>query len=95
MQGVSRQFERLDNRNLLLRKFRRKTVFLENGIITPATGTIKLRDDRFIVFDSDLINAVLIAVEREESTVAPKTEAVDGRQNVIWLKLCESQLRFS
>jgi hypothetical protein len=69
-------------------------VFFEYGIVTPAAGPIKLRDDRFIIFDSDLIDAVLIAVEREESAVAAKAEALDGRQNVIWLKLCESQLRF-
>ena len=95
MQRFSRQFEWFNDRNFLFREFRGELVFLEDGSVTPAAGPIKLCDDRFIIFDSDLINAILIAVEREEPAVAPKAEAVDGRQNVIWLKLCESQLRFS
>jgi len=95
VQSVARNLHWLDDRNLFFCEFSRKAMLLEDGIVAPAPGPIKLRDHRWAVFDADLINPILVAVEGEKSAVASKAEIVDRSQNVIWLKLCVSQLRFS
>ena len=47
-------------------------VLLANGILVPTPRTIELGDEWRVVFDADLVHAVLVAVEREQSPVAVK-----------------------
>ena len=41
--------------------------------VAPASRPIEFRDDRVAVFDTDLVNAVFVTVQREEASVATKT----------------------
>ena len=44
-------------------------MLLQNALIRPALRTIKLGDNGPVIFDSDLINAILVAVKREKPPV--------------------------
>ena len=95
MQGVPGYCQRCDDRDFLVGKFRREAVLFQNGIVTPSIRSVELCNNGFVVFHAHLINAIFVAVEREKPPVAAKAEAVDCRQNIVWLKLGISQLGFS
>jgi len=73
--------ERSDHRNLALGELERECVLLENLRISPACGAIELCDYRRrrvrrpLRFEPDLVDAVLVAVQREQPPVAREARA--------------------
>ena len=91
MQRPSLQHEWCHDGDVSVCKFATETVFLENCLVAPTPGPIEFRNNRLLVFDADLINAILVAVQGQESPVAAKIEFLHRRENVVGLKLgvCE------
>ncbi len=56
-------------------------MFFEDRRIAPAARAVKLDDDRIGIFYPDLVDAVLIAVEREDAAVAAVAGRLQGVQN--------------
>jgi len=54
----------------------REGVLLANGVIGPALGAIELGDDRRIVLDADLVDAVFVAIERKQMAVRAVAERI-------------------
>ena len=50
-------------------------MLLADGRIAPATRPVELDDHRLAIFDSDLVDPIFIAVEREHPTIAAKSRA--------------------
>ena len=73
--------ERRDHRNLALGELERERVLLENLRVGPACGAIELCDHRRrrvrrpFRFEPDLVDAVLVAVQREQPPVAREARA--------------------
>src|SRR5260221_962530 len=73
--------ERRDDRDLALGKLQAERVLLEDLSVGPARGTVELRDHRGrrtrtgTVFEPDLVDAVLVAVQREQPPVAGEAHA--------------------
>ena len=57
-------------RNLALGQLGDERVFFEDRRVAPARGPVELGDDRRPVFDADLVDAVFVAVERQQAAVA-------------------------
>jgi hypothetical protein len=72
VQGLAVVDQRRDHRHLDVGQFEGELVFFEDGFVGPALRTVELGDQRLGVFDADLIDAVLIAVERQNARVAEK-----------------------
>jgi len=87
MQRFSVQRQGRDHRDVRIGKFGTETVFLEYCLVAPASRPIKLCDYRLLFFDADLIDAILIAVQCQESPIAVKAQFLHRRENVIGLKL--------
>jgi hypothetical protein len=51
-------------------------VLLANGRIRPALGPVELGDHRDVILDADLIDPVLVAIEREQVAVGAVTQRV-------------------
>jgi len=64
-------------------------VLFENRFVGPALRTVELGDQRFGVFDTDLIDTVLVAVERQNARVAEKADAFDGIEHEVWGEGCK------
>jgi len=47
-------------------------MLLNDCCVAPSPGTVKLGHDRPLLFDTNLVNAVLVAVEREEAAITAK-----------------------
>ena len=77
MKRVAFDLDRRDHRNLLLRQIRGEGMFLENRGVAPAMRTIKLRDDKTALVETDLVDAILVTIECEYSAVAAKTDAFE------------------
>ena len=75
--------QRRDDRDLGVRKFDGKRVLFEDRSIRPALRPIELGDNRRAVFDTDLVDAVFVAVQRKEGAVACEPEALDRADYVI------------
>ncbi|MNG09174.1 hypothetical protein D3C84_925800 [compost metagenome] len=84
VQGFTVVDHRRDDRNVALGEFGGELVFFQNGFVGPALRPVKLGDQRFGVFDADLIDAVLVAVERQNARVAEKADAFDGIEHEVW-----------
>src|SRR5690242_17025880 len=59
--------KRRDDRDFACGELERKSVLFLQSFVRPSPRTIELRDDRRAVVDPDLIDAILEAVQREES----------------------------
>lgn len=70
-------------RYVALGEFEGEAVFFEDGFVGPALGTVELGDQRFAIFDADLVHAIFIAVERQNAGVAEKTDAFYGVEDQI------------
>ena len=79
--------QRRDDRNLLFCKFRGETVFLEYRLIGPAVRAVELRDDSVILVDADLVNAILVAVQGEQASVAVEAQVFQRFEKVLGLQL--------
>lgn len=78
MQGRAVNLERGDDRNFLLRERQGEGVLFEDGVVGPTLRTVELRDERRAVFHSHLINAVLVAIEGEQTSVAKTPKLFHG-----------------
>src|SRR4029077_12150529 len=58
-------------------------VLFEDRGIAQSFGTIELGDDLAAVVQADLVDAVFVAVEREQVAVAAESERLDGGENEI------------
>jgi hypothetical protein len=56
-------------------------VLFENLLVTPAPRPIELSYERLPLFDPNLVNAILIAVERKSAAIAAKSLAFNGIDN--------------
>ena len=68
---------RRNDRNLRARELQRELVLLEDRRIGPALGAIKLHDDRGAVLPADLIDPILITVERQDAAITAMPERLD------------------
>src|SRR5437773_810483 len=81
VQRLSFGLERRDHRNLALDELERERVLLEDLRVSPACGAIELCDDRgrrvrrLFRFEPNLVHAVLVAVQPEQSPVADEARA--------------------
>src|SRR3989449_11211772 len=57
---------RRDDRNFMLRQFFCEGMLFRDLPRAPAPGAVELEHDRAAVFQPDLVDAVLVAVEREQ-----------------------------
>ena len=64
--------------NLGSGEFQRKTVLFEYSLITPSMGTVELHHDRITRFDTHLVDAILVAVERQHPAVARMAGCLHG-----------------
>lgn len=87
MQGSPGEFQRCDDRQLCIMQFPGEFVFLEYGLITPASRPIKFRDDRSAVLNTDLVNTVLVTVQRQKSSIAAKRQALECVENMLGLQV--------
>ena len=62
----------------MLGELKGEVVFLDDLFIAPAPGTVELRDQRFSLFDTHLVNTVFVTVERRGAAVAAVSQAFDG-----------------
>ena len=83
MQRRAVHHERSDDRDLNGRELRGKAMLLEQRARRPATGPVELDDDRFGVLDPDLVDAILVAVERQHAAVARKPQCLDRRDDAV------------
>jgi hypothetical protein len=58
-------------------------VFFEDGGVAPAARPVELGDQRRVVFDADLVDAVFIAVQRQQAAVAAQADAVEGVEHAV------------
>jgi hypothetical protein len=88
-QGLAVVDEGRDDRDFDVGEFGGEAVLFENGFVGPAIGPVELGNQRLLFIDADLIDAVLIAVERENTGVGDKADALDGVQHQVRCKCCE------
>src|SRR5690606_11987154 len=77
-QAAAVDHERRDHRHFLSCQFQREGVLLENLFVRPALWTVELRDQRHGVLDADLVDAILVAVEREQPAVSAVAAGIHG-----------------
>ncbi|MDB5794380.1 MAG: hypothetical protein JWR25_759 [Noviherbaspirillum sp.] len=87
---VSRYLHRGYHRDLLLCQFLRERMFFENGRIAPAPRPIELCNHRRSLFHADLVHAIFVAVERDQSPVAMEAYAVEPVEDRIRIEAGES-----
>src|SRR5690606_21952211 len=72
--------ERRDDRYVVLAKLEREPMLLEDRVVGPAARSIELRDDEPVA-DADLVDAILVAREREHAAVALEAQAPHGLED--------------
>jgi UDP-glucose 4-epimerase len=80
-QSLAIEAQRRDHRQLGSRQFERKRMFLEDLCVAPAARPVELEHQRAVVRRAELVDAVLIAVQREQATVAFHAERFRRRQD--------------
>jgi hypothetical protein len=55
-----------------------ETVLIVDLLVAPAAGPVKFDDNRFVIFDSYLIDPVFVAVESQGPAIAAKSPAFDS-----------------
>ncbi|MNI65455.1 hypothetical protein D3C73_1209660 [compost metagenome] len=84
VQGFTVVDQRRHDRHLAVGEFGGELVLFQNRFVAPALRPVELGDQRLGVFDTDLIDAVLVAVERQDARVAEKADAFDGIEHEVW-----------
>ena len=69
--------------NLALVQRKHKLMLFQNLRIRPAIRPIKFGDNRLLIFDADLINAILVTVQRKQAAIAAITQTVNRIKNQI------------
>jgi len=80
--------QRRNERQFRIGQFKRERVFLFDRRIAPAPTAIKLRNQWRGIFDADLIDPVLKAVEREQASVGIYAGRLDRRQHDVRREPC-------
>ena len=93
MKGLPADRQWRDDRYLSVGQLLGEAVFFDNGGVAPAIWPIELHNDRRAVFDPNLVNPILVTVEREKSTVAAVVELLKRVENLLRLQCCISQRR--
>ncbi len=70
--------QRRDHRDLALGQLGDERVLLEDRGVAPALRAVELGDDRGLVVAPDLVDAVLVAAERQQAAVAAHAHGVEG-----------------
>ena len=90
MQRAAVDFQRRDHRNFRSGEFCREGMFFDDLRVVPAAGAVELDHHRRAVFHTGLVDAVLVAVEREHAAVRhqpdlrQRIEDAVGRQAIVW-----------
>ena len=53
-------------------------MLFQDLLVAPAAGTVELGDHGFVVLDADLVNAVLVAVQRQQAAVRQQAHGFHG-----------------
>ena len=93
VQGRALMFECRHDRDFLRLQRRGKRMLFENRGVGPASRAIELRNDRWTVFDANLVDAIFVTVERQETAVAAKSQRGQRGEDVLWLQVSERQRR--
>jgi hypothetical protein len=78
--------QRRDHRDLLRRKLEGEGMFLANRGLRPAPGPVEFRDHRRPILDPDLVDPVLVAVQRQQPTVGTQPGGLHGVQDDLRLQ---------
>ena len=87
VQGAAVDRQRRHDRDLLVGELLRECVFLQDRLIAPTIGAIELGDDGVVITNADLVDAVLVAVECEQPTIAVEAELVECVEKILRLQL--------
>ena len=82
-QGLSIEHGRGDQRDFRGFQLQGKRMLLVDLFIAPAPGAVKLGYQGLGVLDAHLVNAVLVAVERQQAAVAQQAGGLHGLQHGI------------
>ena len=77
-----------DDRDLVLCELAREGVLLVDLRVAPALGPVELGDDGGVVLESDLVDAVLVAVEAEQTPVRTQARSGDRVEHEIRRQPC-------
>lgn len=77
MQRQAVVLKRRDDRNFLRREIDGELVLLEDRGIAPAARAIELGDDGRTILDTDLVDAILVAVQRMNAAITSEAGALD------------------
>ena len=61
-------------------------MLFDDGRITPAPGSVELCDNGVLMFDTDLVDTVLITVEGKEAAIAAKRKGFEYLQDILGLQ---------
>lgn len=89
-QRASVALQRRDDGNLECVQFLGERMLLQNLGVAPASGAIELGHHGRLIFDPDLIDAVLVAVEGEHAAVAGEADRLECVQHAL---RCEAGIR--
>ncbi|MNP26031.1 hypothetical protein D3C76_1188650 [compost metagenome] len=82
-QGAAVVLHRRNHRHFAVGEFGGEAVLFEDRRIAPAAWAVELGDQRLRVFDAHLIDAVLVAVQRQHPCIAEKADAFHGVQDQV------------
>jgi hypothetical protein len=86
-QRLALDFDRRHHRDIPFRELQRKRVLLQYGLVAPASGPVELDDDGPRILHADLVDAVLVAVERQQAPVGHETGLLDRREDRLGLQV--------
>src|SRR5690606_18440714 len=92
VQRLAFEHERGHDRHVALGEIEGEAMLLENRVVRPAPRPVELSDDEAVA-DADLIDAVLVARERDDAAVALEADALDRLENDIGTQAGVRQLR--
>jgi hypothetical protein len=83
VEGGAVQDQRGDHRDLARGQLGGERVLLEDGGVAPAFGAVELDHHRGRVLDPHLVDAVLVAVERQQAAVGLEAGAVERVERAV------------
>ena len=87
MQAGPGEPQRRDDRNLRTSQLLRECVFFENGGVAPAARAVELGHYGRRTFDTHAVDAVLVAVQREQPAIAAEPESLDRADDLVGLQV--------
>jgi hypothetical protein len=92
MQSAAVVGQGCDDGDLFLLEVQGDGVLLEDGIVAPAPRAVELRHERRLVLETHPVDAVLVAVERQQVAIGAVAEVLDRGQDEIRLQLLEGDV---